>query len=128
MPKQQQRNLSGRLSAAALLSMTALSQTVSAGLTKDIEDALNFYHYGNNGAIKFDLNYRYENVNQDQGPLDPKTGLPVETANANTARLRLGYLTPVFHDFQGYAEYEGNLVMQDDYNSTRSFNIGIYTK
>ncbi len=126
MPKQQ-RNLSARLSAAALVSMTALGHPAWAGLTQDVEDALNFYHYGHNGAVKFDLNYRYENANQDAGPLDPATALPVETANANTARLRLGYLTPAFHDFQGYAEYEGNLVMQEDYNSTRNFNTAYST-
>ncbi|MDP2903440.1 MAG: alginate export family protein [Methylovulum sp.] len=115
MPKQQ-RSL---LSTAAFLSMTVISGAASAGLTQDIEDALNFHHYGHNGAIKFDLNYRYENVNQDAGV--------IETANANTARLRLGFLTPVFHDFQGYAEYEGNLAMQDDYNSTRNFNTAFST-
>jgi hypothetical protein len=35
-------------------------------------------------------------------------------------RLRLGYLTPEFHGLQVYAEYEGNLSMQDDYNSLRN--------
>ena len=127
MLKQQRRKLSGSLLAVALLSLTAANHPASAGLTQDVEDALNFYHYGHNGAVKFDLNYRYENVNQDAGPLNPKTGLPVETANANTARLRLGFLTPVFHDFQGYAEYEGNLAMQEDYNSSRNFNTAYST-
>jgi len=119
MPKQQRSYLSAPLSAAALLSMTVVSAPALAGLTQEIEDALNFYHYGHNGAIKFDLNYRYENVNQDAGL--------AETANANTARLRLGFLTPEFHDFQAYAEYEGNLAMQDDYNSTRNFNTAFST-
>lgn len=119
MPKQQRRNLPASLSAAALLSITVVSAPASAGLTQEIEDALNFYHYGHNGAIKFDLNYRYENVNQDAGL--------AETANANTARLRLGFLTPEFHDFQGYVEYEGNLAMQEDYNSTRNLNTAFST-
>ncbi|WP_029151671.1 alginate export family protein [Methylovulum miyakonense] len=119
MPKQQRRNLSGPLS-AALLSLSAISLPVSAGLTQQVEDALNFYHYGHNGAIKFDLNYRYENVNEDNrfgatGTVLPTAKQPA-TANANTARLRLGFLSPVFYGFQGYAEYEGNLAMQDDYN------------
>lgn len=35
-------------------------------------------------------------------------------------RLRLGYLTPEFHGLQVYAEYEGNLSMQDNYNSLRN--------
>jgi len=102
MPKQQRRNLSGSIY-AALLSMSVVSLPASAGLTQQIEDALNFYHYGHNGAVKFDLNYRYENVNQEKGPLDPVTKLPVQTANANTARLRLGFLSPVFQGFQAYA-------------------------
>ncbi len=116
MPKQQP----GSLSIAALLSISIISASASAGTTQDIEDALNFYHYGHNGAIKFDLNYRYENVNQDAGV--------TETANANTARLRLGFLSPVFHDFQGYAEYEGNLAMQDDYNNTLINGNPLYSR
>jgi hypothetical protein len=85
-------------------------------MTKAIEDALNFYHYGKNGAVKIDLNYRYENVDQDKGAkyLDK---FP-QTANANTVRARLGLLSPLFHGLQGYVEYEGNLAMQEDYNST----------
>jgi hypothetical protein len=79
---------------------------------------LNFYHYGSNGAIKMDLNYRWENVDQDNSAKKPATlgSKPLETANANTARLRLGYLTPTFHDFQGYAEYEGLYAAQSDYD------------
>jgi hypothetical protein len=87
-------------------------------VTQDIEDALNFYHYGHNGAIKFDLNYRYENVNEGD-----RFG-----ANANTARLRLGYLSPVFHGLQGYAEYEGSLAMQEDYNNTLPGGNPLYSK
>ncbi len=115
MPKQS-RNLSVSL-AAVILSISGGVEFAAADVTKKIEDALNFYHYGQKGALKFDLNYRWENVNQDQGPLNPLTGLPVKTANANTARLRLGYLTPTWHGVQGYAEYEGNWAMQDDYNN-----------
>jgi len=103
---------------AAILSLTvACSSTALAGITQDIEDAFNFYHYGNYGAIKADLNYRYENVDQDQG------GVPnPKTANANTARLRLGALSPEFYGIQGYAEFEGLWAMQEDYNSTRNGN------
>jgi len=96
MPKQ--TILRNSLSALALLWLTTGTDPATAGLTQDIEDALNFYHYGHNGAIKFDLNYRYENANQDAGT--------TQTANANTARLRLGFLTPKFYDLQAYAEYE----------------------
>lgn len=99
---------------AGLLTMAAASTPAQANFTKDIEDALNFYHYGNNGAVKMDLNYRWENVDQDRGPGNPKT------ANANTARLRLGLLSPTFYGFQAYAEYEGLYALQEDYNSTRN--------
>ena len=105
------------LPSATLLSMAMTATPASADLTKEVEDALNFYHYGSNGAVKLDLNYRWENVDQDQGPVIPgKSPRRVETANANTARLRLGFLTPTFHDFQGYVEYEGNYALQEDYD------------
>jgi hypothetical protein len=99
------------------LSLSLLSSTAVADVTQEIEDALNFYHYGNWGAIKADLNYRWENVDQERG------GVPnPKTANANTARLRLGAQTPKFYGFQGYAEFEGLWAMQEDYNSTRNGN------
>lgn len=106
------------LLAAALLSLTAISTSVQADLTKEVEDALNFYHYGSNGAIKADLNYRWENVDQEHGKSAATGNVDPETANANTARLRLGVLSPIFYDFQAYGEYEGNYAMQEDYNST----------
>lgn len=117
MPKKTVQT-SVRLMPAALLTLSATSLSVQADFTKDIEDALNFYHYGNNGAVKMDLNYRYENVNQDHGGRTPATD--PKTANANTARLRLGLLSPTFYDLQAFAEYEGNYAMQEDYNSTRN--------
>ena len=118
MPKQAiSRN---SLSVIALLWLTIGVEPATAGLTQDIEDALNFYHYGHNGAIKFDLNYRYENVNQDAGA--------TQTANANTARLRLGFLTPKFYELQAYAEYEGNLAMQDEYNDTLLTGNALYSR
>jgi len=116
---------------AALLSLSVVTHPALAGITQQVEDALNFYHYGKNGAVKVDLSYRYENVNQDNvtNPLlngTPTTTQPV-TANANTVRLRLGLLSPVFHGLQGYAEYEGVYAMQSDYNSTRNDKIGYST-
>ncbi|WP_445369251.1 alginate export family protein [Methylomonas sp. BW4-1] len=103
---------------ATLLSLTFVSLPAAADITKEVEDALNFYHYGSNGAVKMDLNYRWENVDKDNSVRKPANmgGQPVETANANTVRLRLGFLTPVFHDFQGYAEYEGLYAAQADYD------------
>ncbi|PKD40946.1 hypothetical protein CWO84_08765 [Methylomonas sp. Kb3] len=103
---------------ATLLSLTFFSLPAAADITKEVEDALNFYHYGSNGAVKMDLNYRWENVDKDNSVRKPANmgGQPVETANANTVRLRLGFLTPVFHDFQGYAEKEGLYAAQADYD------------
>jgi hypothetical protein len=115
---------------AALLSLSVVSHSALAGITQEVEDALNFYHYGKNGAVKVDLNYRYENADQENvtNPLLRGSPLPAaqqpKTANANTARLRLGLLSPVFHGLQGYAEYEGVYAMQSDYNSTRNGKTG----
>ena len=65
------------------------------------------------GQIKLDLRYRFENVNEED--------VARKTANADTLRLRLGYLTPKFWDFQAYAEYEGNQdIFTNQYNSTRN--------
>lgn len=115
---------------AVLFSLSVVSQLAEADVTKEVEDALNFYHYGKNGAVKIDLNYRYENVNQDNVRVPPLRGIPLpaarqpDTANANTVRLRLGLLSPVFHGLQGYVEYQGLYAMQSDYNSTRNDKTG----
>jgi hypothetical protein len=106
---------------ATSLSLTfANNPAVAVGVTQSVEDALNFYHYGKSGAVKFDLNTRWENVNQGAGSNNPVSGLPVQTANGFTSRLRAGLLSPTFYGFQGYAEYEGNLAMVEDFNSTRN--------
>lgn len=121
---QQQKNSLGALS-VALLSLAAASSHVSADATKSIEDALKF---GNDGAVKIDTNYRYENVNQDVVPTPTLNGVPAalqpKTANANTIRTRLGLLSPVFHGLQGYVEYEGTHVLQSDYNNGRGNKPG----
>ncbi|MFZ2312472.1 MAG: alginate export family protein, partial [Methylobacter sp.] len=104
---------------ASLLALSIMSGPALADITQKVEDALNFYHYGKNGAVKIDLNTRWENVDQDRGPQ--------KTANAVTSRLRAGLLSPVFHGLQGYAEYEGNLAMVDNYNSTRNSNTSYST-
>ena len=122
MPRQQRRiPLS-----AALLSLSVVSHPVLAGVTQEVEDALNFYHYGKNGAVKIDLNTRYENVNQDNVRVPALRGIPLpdakqpDTANAVTTRLRLGLLSPKFHGLQAYAEYQGLYAMDSNYNSTRN--------
>ena len=109
---------------AVVLSMSFMSPVVWADMTQEIEDALNFYHYGKNGSVKVDLNTRFEEVNQDNvrspalnGKALAASKQPV-TANAVTSRLRLGLLSPVYHGIQGYAEYQGLYVMDADYNSS----------
>ena len=115
---------------AALLSLSVVSHCAMAGVTQDVEDALNFYHYGKNGAVKIDLNTRFENVNQYNVRVPALRGKPLppskqpDTANAVTTRLRLGLLSPVFHGLQGYAEYQGVYAMDSDYNSTRNGKTG----
>lgn len=83
----------------------------SYGFDKPIENALKFGNDRRFGQIKFNLRYRYEHVD-DEGPL--------KNANANTLRLRAGYLTPESYGFQGYAEYQGLAALQEDYNSTQN--------
>jgi len=107
-----QKKTNRPLSSASVLALAVVSGSALADMTQKVEDALNFYHYGKNGAIKIDLNTRWENVDQDRGT--------TKTANGVTSRLRAGLLSPVFHGIQGYAEYEGNLAMTEDFNSTRN--------
>ncbi|TSA39030.1 MAG: hypothetical protein D4R63_10115 [Methylococcaceae bacterium] len=122
MSKSNKNNLATLLIVNLSILPISLSCNIAfAGLTQNIEEALNFYNKKNDyGLIKFDIMYRYENANQDAGPQ--------QTANGNTASLRLGYLTPLYHDFQAYAEYEGNLAMQEDYNNTLPDGDTRYTK
>lgn len=112
--------------AVALLSLSITSSLAMADTTKDIEDALKI---GKDGAVKIDMRYRYENVNQDN-TINPATGKPLpaavqpKTANANTIRSRVGVLSPSYYGVQGYVEYEGTHVLQSDYNNTRGKNTG----
>ena len=94
------------------LAMNVSTPAVGAEITQAIEEALKL-NSGELGQIKFNLRYRFENVNQE--------GIPKDTANASTLRLRLGYLTPEFQGLQGYAEMEVNQdIGENDYNSTRN--------
>lgn len=108
----QRRFRPGALS-AAVLALTAAAPVSAYEFDKPIEKALKFGQDENKyGQIKFDLRYRYEYVNQED--------VAVKSANGNTLRLRLGYLTPEFHGLQAFFEYEGNLAMQEDYNSLQN--------
>lgn len=89
---------------AATLSFSA-STAMGESLTEQIADSLK----GDWGQINFNMRWRWENVDQDGRGI----------ANADTVRLRLGYLTPKFYDFQAFAEFEGNTwLFVEHYNST----------
>ena len=116
---QNQRNIP---LSVVLLSLSVGSGMVFADTTKDIEDALKI---GKDGAVKIDMRYRYENVNQDN-VINTVNGQPLvpaaqpRTANANTIRTRVGVLSPSFYGVQGYVEYEGTHALQSDYNNGRN--------
>ena len=113
----------GRHTCLSAFSVVILAMSVSqsslADINENIENALKFGQAdAKYGQIKFDLRYRYENVNTE-GP--NAKGTTSRTANGDTVRLRIGYLTPKFVGFQAYTEYEGNQdVFSNSYNSTRN--------
>jgi hypothetical protein len=63
------------------------------------------------GEFSLDLRYRFEKVDDDL--------LLTEDAEASTLRLRAGYKTGTYYDFQAYMDFEHLLVIGDEaYNST----------
>lgn len=99
---------------AIVATILAVTPTVNAmGIDGDIENALKFgQEDAKYGRVTFDLRYRYEYA-------DTKGTAP-QPAHANTFRLRLGYLSPEFFGFQGFAEYETLYAAQNDYNGVTS--------
>jgi len=68
------------------------------------------------GKINFDARLRYEDVDDSSVKDD---------ADALTARIRLGYLTPDFNGFKGFAEIESTTPLGDrDYNDKRGHGTG----
>jgi hypothetical protein len=61
---------------ASLLALSVLSGSAMADMTQQVEDALNFYHYGKNGAVKIDLNTRYETLIKTEAHPEPQTPTP----------------------------------------------------
>lgn len=122
-----QKNQRITLLSAVLFSLTFASGSALADVNNDIEDALKI---GKDGGVKVDIRYRYENVNQ-YNTINTTTGLPLpatnqpQTANANTIRTRLGILTPSFMGVQGFVEYSGTHVLQDDYNNGVTYAPGV---
>lgn len=93
-----------------LFTMVFLISSTHAGINEVVENVLKPSN-GQYGQIHFDLQYRYEYVNQKG------TG----TANGDPIRLRLGYLTPTVYKTQAFVEFEGNTpVFEKNYNSLRN--------
>ncbi len=82
------------LMSAAFFTCLITANFAMADYDKTIEDVLKF---GDGGAIKADINYRWENVDQDSGA--KVNGVEPKTANANTIRTRFGILSPKFYGF-----------------------------
>jgi hypothetical protein len=90
------------------------------GVNAAIENALSLGDNSKYGQLKFDTRYRYEYVHTSDNSL-------IKTANANTLRLRLGYMSPELFGLQSYIEYAGNLAMQEDFNSLQNGFTGYET-
>lgn len=107
------------LAALGLLA-TGLSGPALAGFDEEVENALKLGG-GKYGRISFDARYRFEYVDQESSHLPPSKVVIDNQGYASTLRTRIGYLSPSFAGFTGFAEYEGNQdVGINDYNSTRN--------
>ncbi len=109
-----------RITLLLLLWFAVPATTAAQTIEQNIENALKFGQADERyGRITLDLNYRYEHA-------DTKSTAP-KPANANTFRLRLGYLTPQFYGWQGFVEYENVFAAQADFNGLsagdRSFQV-----
>ena len=98
-----------KLAVTIAILLPSLTHPAFADVDESIENLLKFGQSdARYGRITFDLNYRYEHADTENTAPKP--------ANANTFRLRLGYLTPDFHGVQGFAEYEDVYAAQTDFN------------
>lgn len=107
----------------SVIFLLIISNVNAADFDKKIEDALKF---GDGGAIKLDINYRWENVNQDAGV--QFNGVDPKTANANSIRTRFGVLSPKFYGFQGFVEYAGTHGLQSDYHNNRPDEVSGFSR
>ena len=114
--KPTRRSLTATAISAVVLASIAV-ENAAADIDESIENALKFGQSDERyGRATVDLNYRYEYADTENTPQKP--------ANANTFRLRLGYLTPEFEGLQGFVEYETLYAAQNDYNGITSGNPG----
>ena len=99
-----------------LLLLSIASGTANANFEDFLENTLKLGGNAKYGQINFNLRYRYENANT--------IGTPRKTANASMIRMRLGYLTPKFTGFQGFAEWEVNQdAGANNYSSSRNGSL-----
>ena len=101
----------GALFAAVLLIVTA-SAPAGAGFS-EIDEKVKDVLAGDWGwgKISFNVRWRFEYVDQ-QGK---------DISRGDSIRLRLGYLTPKWLEFQGFTEFEGSTpIFLNDYNSLRN--------
>ncbi len=104
------RNYIAAKSMIGILTWAFSVSSAHAGVNESVENAL-IPGDGQFGKISFDLQYRYEYVDQKGAG----------TANGDPIRLRLGYLTPTVYNTQAFLEFEGNTpVFKNDYNSLRN--------
>ena len=97
-----------RFSGAVILTATFLAAVflTASSVPAAADDLADFL---NDGSLLLNARYRYENVHQAGFAKD---------AEAHTARLRAGYQTPVFHDFQALIEVELTGHLSNTFNDT----------
>jgi hypothetical protein len=105
--------------------LSLMSFAFADDMDKKIEDILKI---GKDGAVKFDVNYRWEHVNQDEGIISATNRTAPKTANANTIRSRIGVLSPSYQNFQAFAEYEGNFSLENHYHNNRPDEVSPYSR
>ncbi len=99
----------GALLVAVLL--TILAVTPAAARFFEFNEKVKDTLAGDWGKINFNIRWRFEYVDQQDK----------EISRGDPIRLRLGYLTPKWFKFQGFAEFEGNTpVFLNNYNSLRN--------
>ncbi|RLA19290.1 MAG: hypothetical protein DRQ61_11765 [Gammaproteobacteria bacterium] len=103
-----------KLSKLAAAISVAAPLAIASPLASAEDDA--FLIESDMGKINLDLRVRYEGVNDDS---------PKKDAEAFTARVRLGYLTPDFAGFKAFAELEStvSLLSGREYND-KTLNPG----
>lgn len=102
--------MTGMARTAAVLAAASMLSTVPHASAADESPPANLEESAFPGEFNLDLRLRFENVHQESvGPAGRRG-----QGHAQTARLRLGYRTPSFEGFSGYAELEGGQSIDDE--------------